>query len=48
MTIHPHIFRSYDIRGIVDEDLTPESVETIGKAFGSLLREHGKTNAFVG
>ena len=48
MTIHPHIFRSYDIRGIVDEDLTPESVETIGKAFGSLLRERGKTSAFVG
>lgn len=29
------IFKAYDIRGIVDETLTVEAVELIGKAFGS-------------
>ena len=29
------IFKAYDIRGIVDETLTIEAVELIGKAFGS-------------
>lgn len=29
------IFKAYDIRGVVDETLTVEAVELIGKAFGS-------------
>jgi phosphomannomutase/phosphoglucomutase len=29
------IFRAYDIRGIVDQELTPNSVYTIGRAIGS-------------
>lgn len=28
-TVHPSIFRAYDIRGIVGETLTTESVYTI-------------------
>lgn len=38
--MHPkeHIFRQYDIRGIVGEDLTPEVAEAIGAAYGSELR----------
>ena len=35
------IFRSYDIRGIVGESLTEETVFLIGKAFGSLVRDRG-------
>ncbi len=35
------IFRTYDIRGIVDETLTIETVFLIGCAFGSLVRESG-------
>jgi len=30
-----HIFREYDIRGIAGSDLTPEGVETLGRAFGT-------------
>jgi len=30
-----HIFRQYDIRGIVGEDLDPEVTEAVGRAFGS-------------
>ncbi len=33
--ISPSIFRSYDIRGIVGETLTPEAVYQIGRAFGA-------------
>jgi phosphomannomutase/phosphoglucomutase len=48
MKINPDIFRAYDIRGIVDKDLTPEIVELIGKAFGTYLLERGTKNVLVG
>lgn len=35
--VEPSIFRTYDIRGIVDQALTEETVELIGKALGSEL-----------
>lgn len=38
----PSIFRSYDIRGIVDETLTEEAVFFIGKAVASLALEQGE------
>ncbi|MCA9809478.1 MAG: phosphomannomutase/phosphoglucomutase, partial [Candidatus Dadabacteria bacterium] len=40
-TINPGIFREYDIRGIVDVDLDEEVYETIGKAFGTYVKDHG-------
>jgi phosphomannomutase / phosphoglucomutase len=39
MLIPPEIFKAYDIRGIVDKSLTPELVERIGKALGTLALE---------
>lgn len=39
MDIATHIFREYDIRGIVGSDLTPEITRLVGKAYGSVLRE---------
>ncbi|HEX6314608.1 MAG TPA: phosphomannomutase/phosphoglucomutase [Gemmatimonadaceae bacterium] len=41
MAIHPGIFRQYDIRGIVDRDLTVEAATAIGRAYASLLAERG-------
>ena len=35
MKVNSEVFRAYDIRGIVDEELTPKLVENIGKAIGS-------------
>ncbi len=32
------IFRQYDIRGIVGQDLTPETVELLGKGIGTYFR----------
>lgn len=42
------IFREYDIRGIVDRDLTPALVEKLGKAIGSELRARGGQIIAVG
>ncbi|HEY5544980.1 MAG TPA: phosphomannomutase/phosphoglucomutase [Gemmatimonadaceae bacterium] len=43
MAIHPGIFRQYDIRGIVDRDLTTEAATAIGRAYATLLRDRGVT-----
>ncbi len=41
------IFRSYDIRGIVDVTLTEETLSAIGQAFGILAQEKGMTQVVV-
>lgn len=46
--INPDIFRQYDIRGVADRDLTSETVELLGRAFGTYLREHGGVEVIVG
>jgi phosphomannomutase / phosphoglucomutase len=38
MDLNPHIFREYDIRGVVERDLTGEIPELIGRAYASELR----------
>ncbi|MBI5815044.1 MAG: phosphomannomutase/phosphoglucomutase [Nitrospinae bacterium] len=43
-----HIFREYDIRGIIDRDLTPEAVTGIGKAFGTTVKRNGGKTVSVG
>lgn len=40
--LNPHIFRQYDIRGVVDTDIHEETAELIGRAFATLaLRRVG-------
>jgi phosphomannomutase/phosphoglucomutase len=41
MAIHPGIFRQYDIRGIVERDLTTEAATAIGRAYATLLHQRG-------
>ena len=48
MKINPWIFRCYDIRGIVDDDLNAEKIEAIGKAYGTFLRKRRIRQAVVG
>lgn len=48
MKIKPEIFRQYDIRGVVDTDLTRETVELLGKAIGTYFRQHERRVAAVG
>jgi phosphomannomutase/phosphoglucomutase len=37
--VNPQIFREYDIRGLVDKDLTAETVELLGRGLGTLARK---------
>ncbi len=39
--VHPNIFRESDIRGLVGDHLTADTVELIGKAIGTFLRRGG-------
>lgn len=43
--IAPGIFRQYDIRGIVGQDLTVEAAEAIGRAYAVILAERGVSGA---
>jgi phosphomannomutase / phosphoglucomutase len=45
MAISAGIFRQYDIRGIVDHDLTTEAAHAIGRGFAALLRSRGISGA---
>ena len=44
----PNIFREYDIRGIVGEQLTDETVRPISKAIGTYLRQNAAIRIAVG
>lgn len=48
MKVNPHIFRGYDLRGLVGEDLSPELASHIGKAHGTYLKRLGHTKAVIG
>ena len=43
MSIAAGIFRQYDVRGVVDADLTVEAAHAIGGAYAALMRERGVT-----
>ncbi len=45
--INPRIFREYDVRGIVGQDLSEEAVELLGKAYGAYIRSFGISEAIV-
>jgi phosphomannomutase/phosphoglucomutase len=47
MHINPQIFREYDIRGVVDKDLTPDIVRTLGKGFGTYILHLGHRELVV-
>ena len=48
MKIPSSIFKAYDIRGIVETELTPEIVKLIGRAVGSESIEKGERGVVVG
>ncbi|MBN2198996.1 MAG: phosphomannomutase/phosphoglucomutase [Candidatus Aminicenantes bacterium] len=48
MNVNPAIFREYDIRGIVDKDLTPGVVEALGKGLGTYFRRRDAREVAVG
>ncbi len=46
--MNPMIFREYDIRGVVDTDLTDEIVRLIGLSFATYVTRRGKKRVAVG
>ena len=46
--MNPQIFREYDIRGLVDKDLTELVVEKVGRGLGTLVRRDGGRWIVVG
>jgi len=47
-SVNPFIFREYDIRGVVDKDLTEEVVELLGKGIGTYFARNDVTTISVG
>ncbi|RPJ10784.1 MAG: phosphomannomutase, partial [Deltaproteobacteria bacterium] len=48
MEVNPLIFREYDIRGVVDRDLTPAVVRRLGQGFGTQMVRLGQSHLTVG
>ncbi len=48
MDINPSIFREYDIRGIVGQDLDEDVVRTLGRAIGTYFLGRGKRQVAMG
>lgn len=46
--VKAQVFRQYDIRGIVDEELNQETYYQIGKGFGTYLKHRGLNTVVVG
>ncbi len=46
--MNAHIFREYDIRGLVDKDLTVDVVELLGKGLGTVIRRKGGASVAMG
>src|SRR5437763_710918 len=48
MKVNEAIFRDYDIRGIVGEDLSSEFAESFGRAYGTYIKRNGVSETLVG
>ena len=48
MNINSHIFRTYDIRGLNNQDLNEEKMKAIGMAFGTILKRFKQSQCVVG
>jgi len=46
--MNPRIFREYDIRGLVDQDLTEEVVSYLGQGYATYMSNCGKRRVVVG
>jgi phosphomannomutase/phosphoglucomutase len=46
--MNPHIFREYDIRGVVDRDLTEETVYRLALAVGTFFRGNNAARVSIG
>lgn len=48
MELNPHIFRAYDVRGLVGSHINPEVFRHVGRAYGTLIHRHDGRTVAVG
>jgi phosphomannomutase / phosphoglucomutase len=48
MTLNPHIFRAYDVRGRIGPDINPDVFRQVGRAYASLIRTNDGRRIAVG
>jgi len=46
--LNPHIFRAYDVRGRVGDDINPDVFRQVGRAYATLVRRRGGRRIAVG
>jgi phosphomannomutase/phosphoglucomutase len=46
--LNPHIFRAYDVRGRVGDDINPEVFRQVGRAYATLIRKNGGRTVAIG
>jgi phosphomannomutase/phosphoglucomutase len=46
--LNPHIFRAYDVRGLLGDDVNPEVFRLVGAAYGTLIRRRGGRTIAIG
>lgn len=46
--VNPRIFRGYDIRGVMNQDLNEDVYYTLGRAYGTFLQQHRIRESSVG
>ena len=39
--LNPHIFRAYDVRGRVGDDINADTFRQVGRAYATLIRRKG-------
>jgi len=46
--LNPHVFRAYDVRGLVGRDINPEVFRQVGRAYATMIRRNGGRRITVG
>src|SRR5262245_11409986 len=46
--LNPHVFRAYDVRGLVGSDINPDLFRQVGRAYATLIRRNGGRRIAVG
>src|SRR2546429_8947923 len=46
--LNPHVFRAYDVRGLVGPDINPDVFRQVGRAYATLIRRGGGRRAAGG
>src|SRR2546426_10164067 len=46
--LNPHVFRAYDVRGLVGSDINPDVFRQVGRAYATMIRRNGGRRVAVG